>query len=63
MPLERPSGLESDSSQKPLELSNEQMFKFIRVSMVRLEEEVSGMVEILEVLQQELIKDSPREII
>ncbi len=51
-----------DISQEPSELSNVLMFKFIKDSMVRLEEEVSVMAETLEVLQQELIKDYDREM-
>ncbi len=51
-----------DISPELLELSNEQMFKSIKVCMERLEVEVSDMAEILEVLQQELITGS-REMI
>ncbi len=58
MPLEKQSGLEQGTFQGPSGLSNEQMFKSIRASMARLEEEVSVMVEILEALQQELITGS-----
>jgi len=56
--LEKVSGSEPDIFQERLELSNEQMFKSIKVCMARLEEEVSGMAEILEALQQELIMGS-----
>ncbi len=63
MPLEKPSGWGLDSSLKRSELSNEQMFKFIKVSMAHLEEEVSVMAETLEALQQELIRDSQERMI
>ncbi len=52
----------SDCSQKPLELSNEQMFKSIKVSMEKLVVEVSVMAEILEVLQQDSIKEQEMEM-
>ncbi len=55
--------MELDISPEHSELSNEQMFKSIKVCMERLVEEVSVMAETLEVLQQELIPDSIKEMI
>ncbi len=62
MPLGKPSVSVPDIFQERLQLSNELMFKSIKASMERLEEEVSVMVEILEVLQQEHIKDFETEV-
>ncbi len=63
MPLEKASELQPGISQEQFKPSNEQMWESIKASMEHLEEEVSDMVEILEVLQQELIKDSNPEMI
>ncbi len=63
MPFVKDSGSGQDISLGRSELSNEQMFKSIKVCMERLVEEVSVMAETLEVLQQELIPDSVKEMI
>ncbi len=62
MQPEKQLGLESGYSRKPFVPSNEQMFKSIKDSMESLVEEVSGMAEILEALQQELMQGSTKEM-
>ncbi len=61
MPLERQSDSDQGISPGPFVPSNAQMFKSIKVSMAHLEEEVSGMAEILEAWQQDSIREPEME--
>ncbi len=54
--------MEPDISQKQSLQSNEQMFEYIKVSMVRLEEKVSDMAVILEAWEQDCIKEQEMEM-
>ncbi len=59
--LEKDSDLELGTSQELSKLSNELMFKSIKVCMEQVLAKVSDMAEILEALPQELIMDSRME--